>query len=399
MLGVLSGLLAGVSSWAFLEGLDRVTRYRLEHSWLPWLLPIGGLVVGLGYHYLGGRSVEGTSLLLDEIHSPVHGVPRRMAPLVLLGTWLTHLVGGSAGREGVALQMSGSLTDSAARVLRLNAADRRTLLIAGIGGGFGAVFAVPLAGAVFALEVLTIGRLRYEALVPALAAAVTGDLVVGGLGYHHAARAQLDIDLQWWVLVRVAIAGIAFGLASVAFVALTHRVKSAAARWIPWPPARLVVGGLALLGLMALFGRDYLGLSLPLIDRGLLGEHLGLQVFALKLVFTAVTLGSGFPGGEVTPLFVIGTTLGAALAPPLGLDPTVLAAVGFVAVFAAAANTPLACTIMGVELFGAGATVPLAVGCVIAYVCSAHRGIYGTQRVGTPKRIRADLLGRRPQRG
>lgn len=398
-LGVLSGLLAGGSSWVFLEGLDRVTRYRLEHSWQPWLLPIGGLVIGLGYHHLGGRSVEGTSLVLDEIHSPAHGVPRRMAPLVLLGTWLTHLVGGSAGREGVALQMSGSLTDSAARVLRLNAADRRTLLIAGIGGGFGAVFAVPLAGAVFALEVLTIGRLRYEALVPALAAAVTGDLVVGGLGYHHAARVQLDIDLQWWVLVRVAIAGIAFGLASVAFVALTHTVRSAAARWIPWPPARLVVGGLALLGLMALFGRDYLGLSLPLIDRGLLGEHLGFQVFALKLVFTAVTLGSGFPGGEVTPLFVIGTTLGAALASPLGLDPTVLAAVGFVAVFAAAANTPLACTIMGVELFGAGATVPLAVGCVIAYVCSAHRGIYGTQRVGAPKRVRADLLGRRSRRG
>jgi H+/Cl- antiporter ClcA len=370
----------------FLDGLDRVTDYRVEHPWLPWVLPGGGLVIGVAYHYLGGRATEGTSLLLDEIHAPARGVPRRMAPLVLVGTWITHVVGGSAGREGVALQMSGSLTDSASRVLRLDESDRRTLLIAGIAGGFGAVFAVPLAGAVFALEVLTIGRLRYEALLPALAAAVTGDLVVGGLGYHHAAYAQVDVDLQWWMLVRVGVAGVAFGLASVAFVALTHAVKAATSRWVPWPPARLVAGGIALLGLMALFGRDYLGLSLPLIDDGLIGEHVGVQVFALKLVFTAVTLGSGFPGGEVTPLFVIGTTLGAALASPLGLDPRVLAAVGFVAVFAAAANTPLACTIMGVELFGGAYAVPMAVACFVSYLCSGHSGIYLSQRIAVPKR-------------
>ena len=394
-LGILSGLLAGASSWLFLEGLDRVTDFRLDHRWIVYLLPVAGLAIGLAYHYVGGRAVQGTPLLLDEIHEPSAGVPGRMAPMVLGGTWLTHLFGGSAGREGVALQMSGSLTDTASRLLRLDEADRRNLLIAGIGGGFGAVFGVPLAGAVFGLEVLTIGRLRYEALVPSLAAALTGDLVVKGLGYDHPVRAQLDIDLEWWLLARVALAGVAFGLASVAFVSLTHTVKRLGARRVPWAPARLVIGGLAVLGLMALFGRDYLGLSTPLIERGLLGEHLGFQVFALKIVFTAVTLGSGFPGGEVTPLFVTGTTLGAALASPLGLDPKVLAAVGFVAVFAAAANTPLACTIMGIELFGSGATRAVAVGCVIAYVCSAHQGIFHTQRIDVPKRAR---VARRPGR-
>jgi H+/Cl- antiporter ClcA len=385
VLGVISGLLAGGSSWLFLEGLDRVTDYRVDHGWILYLLPAAGLVIGLGYHYLGGRATEGTALLLDEIHRPTTGVPRRMAPLVLVGTWITHLFGGSAGREGVALQMSGSLSDSAARILRLNGEDRRILLIAGIGGGFGAVFGVPLAGAVFSLEVLVMGRMRYDALVPSLAAAITGDIVVTALGYHHPVRAQLDVDLDWWVLVRVGVAGVAFGLASIAFVSLTHSVKRVASRWIAWPPLRLVLGGAAVVGLAALFGRDYLGLSTPLIDRGLLGEHLGFQVFALKILFTAVTLGTGFPGGEVTPLFVTGTTLGAALATPLGLDPKLLAAVGFVAVFAAAANTPLACAVMGIELFGAGATVPIAVGCVVAYVCSSHGGIFGTQRIGTAK--------------
>jgi H+/Cl- antiporter ClcA len=148
---------------------------------------------------------------------------------------------------------------------------------------------------------------------------------------------------------------------------------------------RPVIGGVAVVALAALFGRDYLGLSLPLVDRALAGDRLSFAVFALKIVFTAVTLGCAFPGGEVTPLFVVGATLGAALASPLHLPVPLLAAVGFVAVFAGAANTPLACTIMGAELFGSGAVVPIAVGCVMAYVFSNHRGIYPTQRIHAAK--------------
>lgn len=169
VLGAVAGGLAGVSSFVFLEGLDRVTSVRLHHSWLVYLLSAAGLVVGLAYHHLGGRSAGGNSLLIDQIHEPSGWVPRRMAPLVLAGTWVTHLFGGSAGREGTALQMSGSLNDALARMLRLGDEDRQVLLIAALSGGFGAVFGVPLAGAVFAVEVQSIGRVRYEALVPALA--------------------------------------------------------------------------------------------------------------------------------------------------------------------------------------------------------------------------------------
>ncbi|CAN5584633.1 voltage-gated chloride channel family protein [soil metagenome] len=384
-LGAASGALAGVASFVFLEGLDRITEYRVEHGWLVWLLPAGGLLIGLLYSAFGGRAGRGNSLLIDEIHEPTEWVPRRMAPLVLGGTWLTHLFGGSAGREGTAIQMSGSLTDWMSRLLGLRDGDRRLLLIAALGGGFGAVFGVPLAGAVFALEVQAIGRVRYDALVPALTASVVGDLVVGGLGHHHAARPQLVVDLDLALVLKVAVAGLAFGLASAAFIELTHAVNAAAVRWITWAPARPMIGGAALVVLAVLFGREYLGLSLPLAADALAGLHIGWWVFALKIVFSAITLGTAFPGGEVTPLFVVGATLGASLAGLLHLPVVLVAAIGFVSVFGAAANTPLACSIMGAELFGAGVLVPVAVGCVVAYVFSSHRSIYGSQPVVTPK--------------
>ncbi|MFN8051517.1 MAG: chloride channel protein [Acidimicrobiales bacterium] len=383
-LGAASGLLAGAASFVFLEVLDRATEVRLDHAWLLYLLPAAGLVVGAAYLYLGGRSSGGNSMLIEEIHEPTAWVPRRLAPLVLVGTVISHLFGASVGREGTAIQMSGSLTDLFSRVVRLGPADRRMMLIASIAGGFGSVFGVPLAGAVFALEVQTVGRVRYDALVPALTASIVGDLTVRGLGHVHAVRPQLTIDLTVPLVLEVAAAGLAFGLASVAFIELTHSIKRLASR-LRWSPARPVIGGVATIALAMLFGRDYLGLSLPLIDNALAGASVSLAVPLLKIVFTALALGCGFPGGEVTPLFVIGATLGAALAGMFGVPVTVLAAVGFVAVFAGAANTPLACTIMGVELFGSGIIVPLAVGCVVAYVFSSHRGIYDTQRVDSAK--------------
>ena len=384
-LGALSGVLAGGSSWVFLEVLDRITRFRVSHDWIVVLLPIAGLVIGLVYHYLGGRSGEGNALLIDEIHEPLAWVPRRMAPLVMFGTWATQLFGGSAGREGTAIQMSGSLTDGLSRILHLDRDDRRLMLIAALAGGFGAVFGVPLAGAVFGLEVQSIGRVRYEALVPALTASIVGDLVVSGLGYHHPALPQLAVHLSAALAGKVAVAGLVFGLAGAAFVELTHAIRHFMTRRVTWPPLRLVIGGIGIVALAGLFGQEYLGLSLPLVGRALAGEHLSFAVFALKILFTAVTLGCAFPGGEVTPLFVVGATLGSALAGPLGLPVPLLAAVGFVAVFAGAANVPLACTIMGVELFGSAAVVPFAVGCVVAYVFSNHRGIYPTQRIHAAK--------------
>ncbi len=382
VLGSLVGVLAGISSAVFLTALTWATETFDEHGRLLYLLPLAGLAIGCAYHYGGGRSVEGNNLILDEIHEPKAWVPRRMAPMVLIGTIVTHLFGGSAGREGTAIQMSGSLTDAATRILRLDAPDRRIMLITAIAGGFGSVFGVPVAGAVFALEVQSIGRLRYEALVPSLTASVVGDLVVRALDVHHAPVPALgEIDLSGGLLVKVAVAGAVFGLVSTVFSRLTHGIKQRFARHVGWAPARPVIGGVLVIALtLAVGNHAYNGLSLGLIELSLHGEHVPTWGFALKILFTAVTLGSGFVGGEVTPLFVIGATLGATLAGVLGAPVPLLAALGFVAVFAGAANTPLACTIMGAELFGSGAMPYFAVACVVSYVCSSHRGIYTAQR-------------------
>jgi H+/Cl- antiporter ClcA len=409
VLGSVVGVLAGASSAVFLYGLRLVTLERVEEPGLLFLLPLGGLVVGIAYHYVGAGSAAGNNLILDEVHgiaTPVEvttgpgvgdptsaaretWVPLRLAPLVLVGTWITHLFGGSAGREGTAIQMSGALSDAFSRVVRLDRRDRRLVLIAAISGGFASVFGVPMAGTVFALEVLAVGRIRHEAIVPALAAAVVGNLTFELLHLPHdvTPRSTLpEVALTGDLLLKVAIASLVFGVAAALFAELTEGLKRVFAVLVAWPPLRPFLGGLLVVGLTYAVGsRDYLGLSLPLIDDALTGADVLWYAFALKLLFTAITLGAGFQGGEVTPLFVIGATLGAVLAGPLGVEPGLLASIGFVAVFAAATNTPLACTIMGVELFGIGALPYLALGCVVAYVFSSNRGIYGAQRVDTPK--------------
>ena len=381
-LGALSGVLAGLAAAVFLVSLRWATEAFDTHSALLWFLPLAGLAIGLVYHHAGGRAAQGNNLIIDEIHDPTDWVPRRMAPMILVGTIITHLFGGSAGREGTAIQMSGSLTDLASRLLRLRPDDRRVMLVTAIAGGFGAVFGVPLAGAVFALEVQSIGRLRYEALVPCLTASVVGDLVVRGLGIHHMITPHLgDVALSPGLIAKVALAGACFGLVSVAFVMADHWVKRSFARWVAWPPARPLIGGAIVVALTFAVGtRAYNGLSTGLAELSLAGGQVATWAFACKLLFTAVTLGSGFVGGEVTPLFVIGATLGSALAAPLGVPPELMASLGFVAVFAGASNTPLACTIMGVELFGSGAVPYFAVACVLSYVFSGHGGIYSTQR-------------------
>ncbi|MBI5089844.1 MAG: chloride channel protein [Actinobacteria bacterium] len=382
-LGAVVGVLAGLSSAAFLEALRWVTEVRLDHGWLIALLPAGGLAIGAVYHYLGGRSAGGSVLIIDEIHEPTTWVPRRMAPLVFGGTVATHLFGGSAGREGTAIQMSGSLTDAFSRHARLGPADRRMLLIASLGGGFGAVFGVPFAGWVFALEVRTGGRMRFDACLPALVASFVGDAVVRGLGVEHTPLPELaPVHLSAALVAKVVLAGVAFGLTSRLFVTVTHELKRLCSRLLPWTPARLMAGGIAVLALTAVVGnRDYLGLSLPLITKAVVGGA-GIVggAFALKLVFTAVTLGSGFPGGEVTPLFVIGATLGVTMGRMLDVPIPLMAAVGFVSVFAGAANTPIACAVMGIELFGWEGAALFVVGCVVSFAMSSHHGIYGTHR-------------------
>ena len=395
-------VLVGSACALFLALLDQVTQQRWDSPWLLFLLPVVGVIIGWIYHVYGRGSEAGNNLIMDEIHQPGGGVPLRMAPLVLVGTLATHLCGGSAGREGTAVQMGGSIASGVSRLLRpLFHFDTRTLLMAGIAAGFGGVFGTPLAGAIFAIEVLAIGRMSYAAVIPCLLAAIVSDSVchawgVGHVKYHVASLhdpASMHQITDWWLMMKVLLAAIAFGAASVLFAQSTHACKRLFTAIVPLPYLRPMLGGLIVIVLVYLTGtRDYLGIGITTPDGS--GVSItsafradGSDSFSwfLKLLFTAITLGAGFKGGEVTPLFFIGATLGNTLAWVFNAPVDLFAALGFVAVFAGATNTPLACTIMAVELFGPSHVVYFAVACFIAYLFSGHNSIYTSQRIGTPK--------------
>jgi H+/Cl- antiporter ClcA len=395
------GLLAGSASALFLWSLDRVTELRWQNGWLLFLLPVAGLAVGWLYHRLGGAAGGGNNLIIEQIHQPGGGVPRRMAPLILVGTLVTHLFGGSAGREGTAVQMGGSLASAFARVCRLSEENLRVVLLAGVAAGFGSVFGTPLTGAIFAMEVLVIGRMRYDALIPVLVASVVGDWTCTAWGIAHthyhigfdsAAVGALHFDAL--LVTKVVLAAAAFGLVSRLFSELTHTLQQGFQRLVTSPWLRPALGGVLVIGLtFALGTRDYLGLSVRPESPGAVTllsafEPGGATPWSWwwKLLFTAVTLSSGFKGGEVTPLFFIGATLGNTLGVALGAPIDLFAGLGFIAVFAGAANTPLACTVMGFELFGAHYGVYFAAACFVAYHFSGHSGIYLSQRIGVAKR-------------
>ncbi len=389
-LGGAVGVLSGIASFLFLRSLEWATATRLAQPELLYGLPLAGLLLGGLYSRWGGVAGRGNNLVIQEVHSNRDPIPRRMAPLILFGTILTHLFGGSVGREGTAVQMGASLADGLRRVFRLTGEDRRWMILAGISGGFGSVFGTPVAGFVFALEAPAFGRIRYEGVVPCMAAAIVGDLVTRTLGVQHARGYVMpDVALNPLLLLAVVLAGCAFGLMAALFVELTDFLKRHSRRLLPSPLLRPLAGGVVVIGLALLLNtREYLGLSGQLITHLFDGTGVPPLAFLGKLVFTAVSLGFGFVGGEVTPLFIMGGTLGFTLGGLLGIDPMFMAALGFVAAFAGASNTPLACTLMGVELFGGGAVFYLALACFVAYLASGHRGIYESQRVGTAKTLR-----------
>jgi H+/Cl- antiporter ClcA len=402
LLSVPVALLAGTASALFLWTLDAATRARWSHPALLWLLPAGGVAVGLLYHRFGREAERGNNLILEEIHAPGGGVPVRMAPLVFVGTVVTHLLGGSAGREGTAVQMGGSLAAGFSRWCRVRPEDRRVLLLAGVAAGFGSVFGTPLAGAIFAVEVVVVGRFQLDALVPVLVAGAVGDAACTAWGIHHTAyHIALGAGITHLAGITPRLAGatvlaaVAFGLAGKLFAEATHRLGHLFQRLVPYPPLRPALGAVLVILLVWLSGtRDYLGLGVTNPDphgvsivSAFLPGGATPASWAWKLLFTAVTLAAGFKGGEVTPLFFIGATLGHALAGPLGVPVDLFAGLGFIAIFAAAANTPVACTVMGVELFGAAYLPYYAAACFVAFWVSGRSAIYsGQRRPGRPEK-------------
>lgn len=377
-------IVAGSASALFLFALDWATRTRSLEPGLIWGLPLAGFLMGWIYLKWGQSVDAGHNLLIGEIHSPQHTVPLRMAPMILGSTVVSHLFGASVGREGTAVQMGGALADQLTPIFKLSTAQRQVVLMAGISAGFASVFGTPLAGALFALEVLAgpaLLRMRWTALPPCIVAAYAADQVGLWWGVQHTVYTVSAIPtLSAWGLASVVLAGGVFGLTGRVFAWSAHTLSAQFKRWLAYPPLRPLIGGVLITAIVVWgHAERYIGLGIPVILEAF-DQPLAPWDFAAKLAMTVLSLGSGFKGGEVTPLFYIGATLGNALAPIVDMPLGLMAALGFVAVFAGASNTPLACTLMAIELFGTQTGAFAAVACTVSYFFSGRTSIYKAQR-------------------
>jgi H+/Cl- antiporter ClcA len=379
---VLIGVLSGCASAFFLVSLEWVTQFRESNNWIIWLLPIGGLGIGFLYHFYGSEVVKGNNVLLEEYENPQKTIPLKMAPMVFVSTLITHLFGGSAGREGTAVQMSGAIADQFKKPFGLNDSDRKTLIILGIAAGFASVFGTPLAGALFALEVLYFSKISFKSIFLSLITAYIAYFTVEFWQIKHTQYAipsvpQLTIINFVWIIV----AGVLFGLTAMLFSRSTHFWGRLFSKTIQYPPLRPFIGGLILAVAIFFIGTTkYIGLGIPTIVSSFSTTNQWYD-FLLKILFTGFTLGAGFKGGEVTPLFFVGATLGSVLSLVIPLPIALLAGMGFVAVFSGATHTPISCSIMGIELFGIETGLYISIACIVAYYASGSVGIYHSQIV------------------
>jgi len=387
---IVIGVVTGSLSAMFLFGLDMVTKAHHEAPWLLWFLPVAGVAMVHVYQRFGGMARDGSHLLVEEMQQWRSRVSRRMALFIVVSTWLTHLFGGSAGREGTALQIGASVSTWVWRFFSVSQSTARTLMMAGMAAGFGAVFGTPWAGAVFVLELPIRGRWEWRLLLPCVITAWVGHMTCMAWGVQHndfrvlvPPGTSLASITPWWI-ISLFVAACLFGFCGRLFVSLSEAASRCWTRWVRQPLWRPVIGGGFLILLVEVFGlSDYLGLGVDAAREGgvsLLSsfEWGGAAWWSwwAKMVLTIITLSCGFRGGEVTPLFFIGAALGNAVACMMGQSVALYAGWGMVAVFAAASNAPLACVLLGCELFGISHMPELAIVCLIAFAVSGRGGIY-----------------------
>ena len=390
----LIGAVVGAVGGAFHEAVNLATAYREAHSGVIYLLPLAGLAI-LGLYQLCGLPRDpGTNYVLVAVreNDPIR---LRMAPLIIISTVLTHLFGGSSGREGAALQMGSSISDRLGRLMGLDGKDERIIMMCGMAAGFSALFGTPLAAAVFAMEVCSVGVMYYAAIFPCMLSSLLATLVARQLGCHPTAFSLAEVPaLSYPTVPRVLALGMlcaAIAILVCTVFGVTHRFF---VRYLKRPYVRIAVGGLLVVLLTLLFGTHaYNGAGMDVIARAVAGEARP-EAFLLKLILTAITLGSGFKGGEIVPSFFIGATFGCFYGAFLGIPAGFAGALGMTAVFCGVTNCPLTSILLSYELFG-GDGLPLFALCVaVSYMLSGYRGLYSEQKIMYSK-YSAEFVGRR----
>ena len=392
LVGALIGSVGGLIGSAFHMGVDFATTLRLNHPWVLYLMPVGGLAI-VGLYKLAKTEGKGTNAIIESVHFGAN-VPVILVPVIFLATVITHLVGGSAGREGAALQIGGGIGHSAGKLLRMGEKDLPLATLCGMAGVFSALFGTPLTATVFALEVISVGVLYYAGLVPCITASMMGYVVSHLMGVAPTRFRGVPIPrLDVVTMVKVTVLAAAAAVVSILFVRALHLTEKGAGKYLKSPWLRIVAGSAVLIGLSLLTGGDYNGAGMDVITRATAGEADALA-WVWKIVFTALTIGVGFKGGEVVPSFFVGATFGCFAGGLLGIDPGFGAALGLIAVFCGAVNCPLASMVLSMELFGGRGLLYFAMTCAVSYALSGYCGLYSSQTILYSK-LRAEYINLR----
>jgi len=394
--GVLTGAIVGIVSSAFYFVLSFVNIVREQNSWIIYLLPIGGLVIVALYRLMKNENDGGTNLVISAIHSGDR-IPLRMTPSIFLSTALTHLFGGSAGREGAALQIGGSIGNALGTLFKFDEKDKHVIIMCGMSAAFSTLFGTPMAAAIFPMEMVSVGVMYYMALVPCVVSSLTAHgvaiiLGVAGESFHVTGIPTLSLIPS----LQVVLVAVICAFISIGFCGLLHRTEKLYKKFLKNRFLRIFVGGCAVVVLTMLVGtHDYNGAGMHTIEMAVEG-HVVPEAFLLKMIFTALTIGAGYKGGEIVPTFFVGATLGCLLGQFIGLSPSLCAAIGMVSLFCGVTNCPISTLLISFELFGFEGMPYYLLAVAFSYMLSGYSGLYRSQKIMYSK-YKTDFINRHTQ--
>lgn len=387
MVSLILGVVCGAIGSAFHHAVDIVTEIRTEHMWIMLFLPLGGLIICAMYSMFKSSGDLSTNRVIEAAKGK-DTVPFVMAPLIFVSTVITHLLGGSAGREGAALQLGGSFGQKIAKILKIKKEHIKYVVMAGMSGVFSALFGTPLTAAFFSMEVMVVGSMNYKGIIPCVLTAFAGSMVseyfgCSGVYYNNV----LPCELSFGSIMIVTLVALACALTGMLFCTTIHKTEQLSDKYIPNKYIRGAAGGVVIILLSLIFRTtDYNGAGMNIINNAISGEA-RYEAFLLKIIFTAITIAAGFKGGEIVPTFFIGSTLGCSLGLIFGFDPSFCASLGFVALFCSVTNCPVASLILSVEVFGGNNIIFYAIACAISFCMSGRCSLYSKQEFSEKRYI------------